>query len=248
VREAITIIWKLSVLAELAVAIRLLLQGLGGCYPALLAASLVLPVKSTLLMVSRSAQYRGVWKLMAPLEWILTALIVFELFSWWTRSYPGIGRFGRLLLAGLLVLSIGISLLYYPAEWRALIFARDLQIYSYLQRFTVTTLGLFLIGTMFFFRSYPAPIPPNVVRASRILAGYLVALTLADLSWNFFGGRFVAYSNLGIVSTTLAAFLSWAVFLTRKGQLPAQIKPVSSVEKERIERINEELLSFMKHF
>lgn len=242
--KAISTVWELSVIAELAVAIRLLWQGLGGLYPALLTASLVFPIKSVLLM--ESSHFRAVWKVLVPIDWVFNAWIVFELFSWWTRSYPGIKRFGNILLAVLLGASAGISLLFWPSEWKALDFARELQTYAYFQRFAAGALLLFLSGTLFFFRNYPAPVPPNVVRASRIMIGYLLGLTTFDLVWNFAREPIKAYCNLGIVATTFTAFLAWATFLTAEGQAPVQMKPPTAEEKDRIDRINEELLDFMR--
>jgi len=242
--KATSIVWKLSVVAELAVAVRLLWQGLGGFYPALLTASLVFPIKSVLLM--ESIHFRAVWKVLVPIDWVFNAWIVFELFSWWTRSYPGIKRFGNVLLAVLLGASAGLSLLFWPSEWQALGFARELQTYAYFQRFAAGALLLFLCGTLFFFRNYPAPVPPNVVRASRIMICYLLGLTTFDLVWNFAHEPVKAYCNLGIVATTFTAFLAWATFLTAEGQISVQMKPPTTEEKDRIDRINEELLDFMR--
>lgn len=242
--EAIITVWKLSVIAELAVAVRLLWQGLGGRYPALLTASLVFPIKSIFLI--ESSHFHMVWKQLVPIDWIFNAWIVFELFSWWTRSYPGIKRFGNVLLVVLLVASVGLSLLFWPSELQALGFAKELKVYAYFQRFAAGAFLIFLSGTMFFFRNYPAPVPSNVVRTSRIMICYLLGLTIMDLVWNFADAQIQAYCNLGIVATTFAAFLAWATFLTAEGQIPVQMKLPTPEEKYRIDRINEELLDFMR--
>ena len=85
---------------ELALAARLLLQGLAGAYPALLTSSCVFALRSSLLILSLSAHRSTMgqaWRVTEPVIWLLWCWIVLELFAKWTRSYPGIGRFGRYL-------------------------------------------------------------------------------------------------------------------------------------------------------
>jgi hypothetical protein len=250
VRDAINLIWKISVGAELAVAIRLLSQGLAGEYPALLAACCILPIKSLLLIYSFFSaipqdQVRQISENLAPIEWIVSAWIVFELFSRWTRSYTGIGRFGKLLLAALLGIALVVSVCIWRVEWEALVFRANFRIYYILNRVVYGTLGLFVLGTWLFFRNYPVAIAPNVVRHTYIAMVYFVGCALCQLVFTLNGRKSVPLANLAGVTITVGSFASWALLLTRKGQVAPPLQQVSPEDRERIERINEELLVFM---
>jgi hypothetical protein len=253
VSEAINFIWKLSILAELAVAVRLLMQGLGGEYPALLAACCVLPVKSLLVMFSYSwaashDQARSVVVNLRPIEWILSTWIVFELFSRWTRSYVGIGRFGKYLMVTLLAIALLLSVAFWHAEWQALDFRQNFRIYYILNRMVMLSLALFVVGTWMFFRNYPVAIAPNVARHTQVAGVYFVVTALSELiftlnSWK--GPRVVGVINLSIVTAAAGCYSAWAILLTRKGQVSPPAQQVSLADRERIERLNEELLVFM---
>ncbi|HEY3839625.1 MAG TPA: hypothetical protein VGL72_23805 [Bryobacteraceae bacterium] len=248
--EAITLIWKVSVLAELAVAIRLLLQGLGGEYPALLTACIVLPMKSLLLMASlQSFAYKDQARLVArnlnPVEWIVSALVVFELFARWTGSYEGIGRFGKYLLAGLLTGASVISLAFLHAEWQVLDFASGSQAGYIIDRVVWGILAVFVIGTWVFFRNYPVAISPNVLRHTQISMIYFAVGALSLLIFTLNGRHVAQEINLAIVMSTCGCFCAWAILLTRRGEVAPPVQVVSQIDRDRIEKLNQELLGFM---
>jgi hypothetical protein len=251
--EAIALIWKISVLAELAVATRLLLEGLGGEYPALLTACCVLPIKSLILMASVHSssfqdQARQVARHLNPLEWIVCAWVVFELFARWTRSYPGIGRFGKYLLVALLVAASLVSLAFLHAEWQVPGFAQGSQFYYILDRVVWGILAVFVIGTWVFFRNYPVAIAPNVVRHTLVSMVYFAIGALSLLIFTLNGRKVVPGINLAIVVSTMGCFCSWAVLLTRRGQVAPPVQYISKIDRERIEKLNRELLGFMGDF
>jgi hypothetical protein len=253
ITEAIPVIWKLCVGAELAAAASLLLQGLAGEYPALMTACCVLPIKSLLLISSFLSnvprdQKRQAAIQLDPVEWIVSAWVVFELFSHWSRSYKGIGRFGKLLMAALLLGALGISFAFWPVEWKALVFAHSFRIYYFLNRIVWVALALFVIGTWRFFRNYPVAIAPNVVRSTYIAAVYFGLNGLSQLIFTMNGHAVVPYINIVIVTASMACYCSWAVLMTRRGQEIPPTQRISPSDAERIERINQELLVFMGEF
>jgi hypothetical protein len=256
VTEAISLIWKLSVLAELAVAARLLLQGLAGQYPALVTACCVLPVKSLLLMYSYyfynlavpQDQLRQLGTYLYPLDWGISAWIVFELFSRWTRSYRGIGRFGKYLLVILLAGALLVSVACWHAEWAALVFAHNFRIYYLLNRVVFGALALFTVGTWLFFRSYPVAIAPNVFRHTHIAVVYFVTSAASLLVFTLNGLRVIRTINLLIVVISAACFCAWAILMTRRGEVTPMTQRISVEDKDRIEHLNAELLAFMGNF
>jgi hypothetical protein len=250
VREAIIIIWRLSVLAELILAARLLLQGLGGVYPALLTASCVFAFRSSLLILSvtHSRPMREVWKVTQPVDLLLCCWIVFELFSKWTRSYPGIGRFGRFLLGALILVAVLISLVWCPFEWKSLVFDDALRIYYILDRVVSLALAVFMLSVWLFFRNYPAAVAPNVVRHTHVTVIYFAISGLNVLAFTLNGLKVGALVNLSIVAVTVGCFGAWAFLLTRKGEDRASLPTVSPEDAIRIEKVNQELLILMKNF
>jgi hypothetical protein len=249
---AINLIWKISVGAEFVLAFRLLVQGLAGEYPALFAGCLVFPIKSLLLMASywstmSPPQTRQIAQNLGGLDGLLGAWIVYELFSRWTANYSGIGRFGKALLVVLVLGSIGISSLTSRQEWTSLDFVSDFRIYFILHRIFYTVLGLFLLGMWLFFRNFPVAIAPNIVRHTHLAIFYFVGNALAELAYTIGGGGRVLTerSNLAIVSITALSFGAWAVLLTRRGQIRPPAQVVSSEDRARIQRINDELLGLM---
>jgi hypothetical protein len=251
--EAIALIWKISVLAELAVATRLLLQGLGGEYPALLTACCVLPIKSLLLMASLHSsvfqdQARQVARNLNPVEWIICAWVVFELFARWTRSYPGIGRFGKYLLTVLLAVASLVSLAFMHAEWQVPGFARGSQFYYILDRVVWGILALFVAGMWVFFRNYPVAIAPNVVRHTLVSMVYFAVGAFSMLIFTLNGSKVAPEINLSIVVSTMGCFCAWAVLLTRRGQVTPPVQFISKLDRDRIEKLNQELLGFMGDF
>jgi hypothetical protein len=249
VGEAISIIWRLSVATELIVVARLLFQGLGGVYPALLAGSCIFALRSSLLILSLSdlvSRTREAWRITEPLVWIMWAWIVLELFSKWTRSYPGIGRFGRYLFGVLVTVALLVSMIGWTFEWRALVFAHDFRIYYILNRVLMATLAVFTLLVWLFFRNYPAAVAPNALRHTQITVTYLATNALSQLAFTLNGLKVNAAVNLLIVVATFACFSAWAVFLTRKGEVRSTVPAMEPAEVARIEQVNRELLGLMK--
>jgi len=253
VHEAINFIWRLSVATELILAVRLLMQGLGGVYPALLTGSCVFAVQASLLILSLSQPHNhtvmgGVWKITEPLIWVLWSWIVLELFSKWTGSYRGIGRFGRFLFVVLILVALMLSLVAWPLEWKSLVIAHDFRIYYILNRVLMATLALFTFSVWLFFRNYPVPVAPNVVRHTHITATYLGITALSWLVLTLSGLKMTALANLSIVAIASMCFSAWAILLTRKGEERESIPVMPPEDVARIERVNEELLGLMKNF
>jgi hypothetical protein len=249
VLDAINIVWRLSVATELILAVRLLWQGLGGVYPALTIASCGFALQASLLMLSRylahpKAAYFVAEKVTDPIVWVLWLWIVLELFSKWTRCYRGIGRFGQFFLGTLIFIALLISLISWPIEWKALVLYHDTRIYYMLTRVFMATLALFTLSVWLFFRNYPAPVPPNVVRHTHVTTIYLASMAL---SWLAFNLHQVAWGNLSIVVLAVGSFSAWAILLTRKGEEMESIPAMSADDIARIERVNGELLGLMKN-
>lgn len=234
-------------------AVRLVTQGLGGIYPALLAGSCVFAFRSSLLILSvhhshSQSTMEWIWKLTEPLVWFVWGWIVFELFAKWTRSYQGIGRFGRYLFSTLVAVALLVSLICWPFEWRALVFTHDFRIYYIVNRVLMATFTIFTLLVWLFFRNYPAAVAPNVVRHSQITTIYLAVTSLSQLAFTLNGMPVNAVVNLSLVLASVGSFAAWAVLLTRAGEQRDLLPALAPEEILKIERVNRELLVLMKNF
>jgi len=232
-------------------AARLLLQGLGGVYPALVAGSCAFALQQTMLILSvhhafSRSRMQIAWKLTEPLAWLFWAWIVLELFSKWTRSYRGIGRFGRYLFVALIAVALLVSLAAWPFEWKALVSKGDFRIYYIIHRVLMATFAVFTFLVWLFFRNYPTPVAPNVVRHTAVLLSYLAVSSLSILADTLSGTTLTAPVNLLLVTVSAGSFSAWAILLTRKGEAKESIPFIPPEEIEKIERINRELLILMK--
>ncbi len=250
-RDAINIIWRLAVLAELILAARLYVQGLWRDYLALFAGSTSFALQGCLFMWSVHHVYSKspmqiAWKITEPLVWVLWSWIVLELFSKWTRSYRGIGRFGRILFGVCIVVALLVSLAAWPYEWKALVLRHDFRIYYIISRVIMATLALFTLMVWLFFRNYPTPVAPNVVRHTVVTLVYLGANTLGWLTDTLSGTRLTALVNLSTVVFAVGCSSAWAILLTRKGEAKESVPILAPEEIAKIERINRELLVFMR--
>ncbi len=190
----------------------------------------------------------NVWKITEPLVWFLWCWIVLELFSKWTRSYKGIGRFGRYLFATLISVAVMASLILWPFEWKALVFDHDFRIYLILNRVLMAALALFTLLVWLFFRNYPEAVAPNVVRHTHITVTYLAVTALSWLTLTLSGERLTAQANLLLVLVAAGSFAAWAILLTRKGEERECVPAMAPEDIIKIERVNRELLKLMRDF
>lgn len=245
----INTIWRLAIAAELLLALRLLQQRLVGVYPALFTGSLFFAVQGGLLMLvvsSGQPAMETAWKLTEPVIWLLWAWVVLDLFSKWSGSYKGIGRFGRYLFLALVSTALLVSLIGWPYEWRALVTTGDNRIYLILNRILFATLALFTVLVWLFFQNYPTPVTTNLLRHTYITMAYLSLLALGNWAFTLSGTKLTPVVNLSIVASAALCFGAWAVLLTRKGEAKESIPPMDPQEVEKIKRLNRELLILMR--
>jgi len=250
VRGAIYYVWKVSIAAELALAVRLLYQGLAGRYPALFSASVVLPIKSLVLLNSyllrlNQIQIKQLSENLGLLDLVFAVWIVYEVFSCWYSKYTGIGTLGKTLFAVIIAASIAVSVLFWSNEWQALDFVRDFRFYYILHRTMLLTPGLILIGMWLFFRMFPVQNPPNVMRYAVGATFYLLSGGIAELIFTLWGLKYMTEVNLAIVSITTVTFALWALVLNKAGEVVPQEKPRRPERYERTERLNQDLLDLM---
>ena len=141
-----------------------------------------------------------------------------------------------------------ISVACWRTEWAALVFRENYRIYYILNRIFWATLALFVVGAWLFFRNYPVAVAPNVVRHTHVAVVYFVVSALGLLVFTLNGLKVVAQANLVIVMATAGCFCAWAVLLTKEGQIAPPVQRVSLADRERIEKINQDLLVFMGDF
>jgi hypothetical protein len=245
----IKVIWQLAIAAQLVLAVRLAQQRLVGVYQALFGQSCLFAAQNVLLMLSISdnrSTMRATWQVTEPIVWLCWVWLVLDLFSKWSRSYKGIGRFGRYLFVALVSAAFLVSLIGWPYEWRALVTTGDNRVYLIFNRILFATLALFTVSVWVFFHNYPTPVTKNLVRHTYITIAYLCSLAFGNWAFTLSGTRLTLFVNVSIVLSAALCFGAWAVLLTRKGEARESIPYMDPNEIEKIVRLNRELLILMR--
>jgi hypothetical protein len=177
-----------------------------------------------------SALYASGLKILPPVGWAIQCWMVVEIFGHWTERYPGIGKFGRRLLAAFSVLAVFIGI---AVGWRSypmLEWAESLR-GAYVLRVAATfALTLFMILTTWFFRRFFCPAAPrNLIRHTWIsLFGFLALSARATL----FNGRLIPIAVLqyGMLAIWIGCYSCWLMMLSPEGD--AVTVPARDAEQE----------------
>lgn len=187
-----------------------------------------------------------------PLAWLLSYLVLIELFDLTFADFPGIRSAGRFLLVSAIVLSgivvVGtaspslVSL--HGAGWLY-------TLYLVIER-SVMILSLILLGALLVLMwRYGLHLPRNTVHYSRIYAIHFATRAVQVFAFGEFDRNLVFLGNIGagIIDIACLSYLAWV--LTREGahaQIPAGPKLSDSQRtelRERLEGVNS-LLSGLK--
>jgi hypothetical protein len=230
----------LSVLCHVALLWRLLREDLARIYRFLtlfvavdLAQSLL-----ALLFKPNSAGYRVVLLASSPVIWVLSYLVVVELYRVILEDYPGISSAGRKAITWCLLFAIGISGISVvpglndsrPGAASALI-----KIFYGIERSVILGLLVFLVLIQLFLARYRLSLSRNRIL---YLVGYALYFGLSmaiDVFANgLFGIRLFGAIDLGLLAAGDLILLSGAFVLVRAGET----RPASNTEDTSAERVH----------
>jgi hypothetical protein len=163
--------------------------------------------------------YGLVYSVAQPVVWTLYFLIVLELYSAALEEFPGIRRFGRLVLfsalaamalacAGLILLDQRVGVDPYPFLGYLVLQERSV----FVALSAVTLLLLLFIG------HYRIPVRRNVLILWTCFGGYFIfSAVLRTLRWHF-GAEFAPVRNVSNTVFYILALLGATIFLSRSGE------------------------------
>ena len=187
-----------------------------------------------------------------PLAWLLSYLVLLELFDLTFTDFPGIRSAGRFLLISAIVLS-GVIVAATAAP--SLVTLHGVgwlyTLYLVIER-SVMILSLILLGALqILMWRYSLQLPRNTVYYSRIYAIHFATRAVQVFAFGEFDRKLVFLGNIGASLIDIACLLYLAWVLTRNGalaQIPAGAKLSDSQRielRERLEGVNS-LLSGLK--
>jgi hypothetical protein len=196
--------------------IRLLFSRLWRFYPWFTAYIFSLWLESGLLLKAgyQGTLYQNIWITFRLVDAVLVSKVVLEIFGQWTRSFPGIGAFGRRLVILILVIATAVAITILPVGWPNTTQVVMLKVALVANRSTNMGFGLFLLLTLGFFWKFGGPVAPNLKRHTWAMAVY-VAATSASY---FIVGQWAKVGNELLPAVTDAALLFWIFALSGAGE------------------------------
>ncbi|PWU11079.1 MAG: hypothetical protein C5B51_03410 [Terriglobia bacterium] len=189
----------------------------------------------------RSGGYLKFWVVTQPIAWLLSVLILLELYTLVLEKHKGLASLGRWFQYAGLSLSILISGLALLPQIRTgqVQISVILAYYYAIERGVDFSLLIFLVFILVWLTRYPVPISRNVLVHSVVYATMFFSSTVAMFTRVFLGfqlSRTVSTIMLGILA---ACLLVWLVFLSPKGE-EVRVR-VPRLEPEQEQRILDHL-------
>jgi len=176
------------------------------------------------------------YRLSTPPAWILSILVIYELYARLLHDYPGIVTAGRWMLSAATVIAVVVSLLSSPIDWNVAIHKFPITYYySYVQRAISTTQMLFMLAMTVFLRWFPIRLSRNIHVHTAILFLYCLVKFSISLLYNFSDASFTDAINLVDLIGSCLCFAGWILQFGPNGtDAPANQIKVDSEQEARI--------------
>ncbi|MFB3777079.1 MAG: hypothetical protein ACE141_05685 [Bryobacteraceae bacterium] len=211
----------IGVLLQAALVAKLLLTRLHKPYASFLVYLCAGVVQAGLLMLvpARTNRYAWVFLVSQPVIWLLSVLVVLELYSMALRKHPGIATLSRWVLSASMVLAAGIASLSLSADLSRPAGAyRTLVYFSVIERGIVSSLVLFLLMITVFLVLFPISIRRNTVLHATVLSIHFLSVALGLFLRNVAGYQITAAINTSLICVDCVCFVLWLAWLNRAGE------------------------------
>jgi hypothetical protein len=165
------------------------------------------------------AVYARVWFVTKAVQWVLSVLVVLELYGLVLQKHKGIASLGRWAIFAGLGIALTIACLTLPADFSNA--SEHFPILRYIiviDRGIASSLVIFLLLITGFFASYPVPLSRNVVIYSIGYAVYFLGITMTQLFRNVNGVGVNNITNIVNSGMSIACQMVWILFLNRRGE------------------------------
>jgi hypothetical protein len=172
----------------------------------------------SIILGQASGAYQKFWVLTEPVEWLLYALVVLEIYALVLEDYRGLATVGRwALIAAVMValLASGVSLL---APSQLTIQGHLMRYYYLAERAVDFSLVAFLLSILGFLMQYPITLSRNIIVHSMVFSVYFLGNTVVYLLLSMFGKGSIPMVSYALSAITLAAVGVWLVRLNASGE------------------------------
>jgi hypothetical protein len=188
-----------------------------------------------LIMVNqRSTTYALIWICSKPLSWVLSLLVLLEIYALVMAQYPGIASLMRWAvgIAALLALVLSVSSL--SLDFQNPHEQYPLLRYSFaVQRTVDATQALSVLAALLFMAQFPVRLCRNVIAHCLLFSGMAGTEAGCLFARNWLGADFNPLTNLFMTSGTMLCLLCWIWFVNRQGEEAEQVVgPMCSPEME----------------
>jgi hypothetical protein len=246
--DAITkVLWYGSITLETVLCARLLTGRFAFRFPWFTAFVATLAVESLVLAIIRpysAVLYGEVWIASRTLALVFEALAVIEIFSRWSRNFPGIETFGRKLFMGLLAVAAILAAATLPADANRGGWVFVFQMVSVASREVHLLLATFLALMIWFFARFGGPVDPNLQRHTWMMLGFEAGTGVSYLATTV--ARAFTLTDILVSGVSFVCLAGW-VFAFRRGEDTRPDTEVSlkeMAEYEAAEALSQKLLRF----
>ncbi len=167
----------------------------------------------------KSDAYETIFLVTHPLSWLLSIMVVLELYSLALGNLPGIASLSRWVMSGSMAAAVALSALSLSADLsRQAGSPRILALYSVIERGLVFSLVLFLLLISIFLMWYPISIRRNVVVHATLYSIHFLSVSFFTFIRNLVGSRVTTQVSIVLVFVDCVCFTLWIAWLSREGE------------------------------
>jgi hypothetical protein len=165
-----------------------------------------------LVFTFRSDLYGYWYVLSTPVNWVLSFLVIHELYANILADFPGIVSFGKWVIGSTFVLAVGISLMTARFDWN-LSAHEDFPIiyyYTFIARGITTAQVVYLLAMTTLLRWFPTSLKRNIRVHTVLLFLYFLTRSATLLTHNLLPGeRMTMIVNLVVLAVSCLCVCAW---------------------------------------
>ncbi len=241
------VVWYGSITFETALCVRLAGGRFALRFPWFTAFIATLAVESLVLAFIRPYSaflYGEVWSVTRALVLTFEVLAVIEIFSRWSRNFPGIETFGRKLFIGLLAVAGILAAATLPADATREGWVFAYQMTAVANREVHLLLATFLALMTGFFARFGGVVDPNLRRHTKLMLWFEAATGVCYLATTVERAFWLA--DMLVPGVSFVCLAGW-LFAFRRGEdirPDIEVSPEKMAEYEAAEALSQKLLRF----
>jgi hypothetical protein len=172
----------------------------------------------------RSNAYEYIWVWTEPFVWLLSILVVLEIYALVLQDYRGLSTAGRWSLIAAVAIALLCSAISMMAPSQLTTQGHLMRTYYVTERAVNFSLAVFLLSILWLLLQYPITLSRNIIIHSLVFSVYFLSNTVLYLllSVRFFGKASLSVVSYASDAVTLAAVGAWLMLLSPVGEMRKQ--------------------------